>query len=314
MKSQKWIFWLFAALIAVVAMPTSLSMAQDDTEATPCPSCITSTPISILASGTNQITINQTIDDDIVARTVYIKTPQNLDNEQSYPVVFAFHGAGGSANQFLNNPSLNQLIDSGEFIGIYPNGHSDDGSTGGYWNLGSEPTTADDIEFVDLIMQQLATYTELDTSRVYAIGFSNGAGLVNLLGKSTSHFNAIAPLFSQQSISTGDIIASNALSVFQINGDIDRIIPVNGGESVVGAFMSAQDSALNWVNAFNCETRAFEENITWGNISLDSYSYSNCDSDHEVRYMIAQDTGHGWNDRQADTMSFTEIWLFFQQH
>ncbi|CAM2064362.1 Esterase PHB depolymerase [Sulfidibacter corallicola] len=268
-----------------------------------------------LQAGTNQITIDQEIDGATVSRSVYIKAPDSLDHTQKYPIVFAFHGAGGSGSSFLNNEHLNQLIDSGAFIGVYPDGHSNDGGNGGFWNLGTEPTNADDVQFVDFIVQTLATYRELDTTRIYGLGFSNGAGMINLLGKSTAHFRAIAPLYTQQSTSTGELTPPTVLSVFQLNGNVDTLIPVDGGPSPVGEFLSARDSALNWVNFFNCSSSPQEESLTWGGVSLDSFTYANCEANHEIKYFIALGIGHsGFADAEATSTMFSEIWSFFQRH
>ena len=106
--------------------------------------------------------------------------------------------------QFLNDPTLDSLIESGAFVGVFPNGHRDDEGQGGFWNLGSEPTSADDLEFIDLIFEALSLHN-LDLTNAYAIGYSNGAGMVNLIGKKSSHFKAIAPLFSQQITSLKNI-------------------------------------------------------------------------------------------------------------
>ena len=267
-----------------------------------------------LIAGTNEMTIHQTIDGNSVPRLVYVKTPQNLNSSLSYPIVFFFHGAGGSGQNFLHNNNITELINSEEFIGIFPNGHSENGSNGGFWNLGSEPTTANDVEFVDLIIAQLATFPLIDTSKAYAIGFSNGSGMVNLLGKSTNHFNAIAPLFSQQIISLRDLTPTKAMSVFQVNGDLDGIIPLNGGVSSVGNFMSAENSALNWANHFNCDTTAMQEELTWEQTVLSSLTYSDCDNSHEIKYLIALNTGHGFSDEQTERIAYTQIWEFFKNY
>jgi poly(3-hydroxybutyrate) depolymerase len=272
------------------------------------------TGILNLIGGTNEMTINQTIDGNSVPRLVYIKTPQNLNSSLSYPIVFFFHGAEGSGQDFLQNNNIIELINSEEFIGVFPNGHSNNGSNGGFWNLGSEPTNADDVEFVDLIIDQLVTSPLIDTSKAYAIGFSNGSGMVNLLGKSTSHFNAIAPLFSQQILSTGNLTPTKAMSVFQVNGQGDDIIPLNGGVSSVGTFMSAQNSALNWANHFNCNSTATQEDLNWGNTVLNSFTFSNCDDNHEIKYLIALNTGHGFTDEETESVAYTQIWEFFKQY
>jgi len=266
-----------------------------------------------LVGGINELTINQTIDGNSVPRLVYVKTPQNFDSSLYYPIVFFFHGAGGSGQEFLYNNDITELINSEKFIGIFPNGYSNNRSDGGFWNLGSEPTTANDVEFVDLIIKKLEPHPLIDTSKAYAIGFSNGSGMVNLLAKATSHFNAIAPLFSQQIISTKDLTPPKAISVFQVNGEFDDVIPLNGGVSSVGIFVSAQNSALNWANHFNCNTTATEEDLTWANTVLSSFTYSNCDDGHEIKYFIALNTGHGFTDEQIDSVAYNQIWAFFKQ-
>ena len=214
----------------------------------------------------------------------------------------------------MYNNYISELIKSGEFIGVFPNGHSNNGSNGGFWNLGSEPTNADDVEFVDLIIDQLVTSPLIDTSKAYAVGFSNGSGMVNLLGKSTSHFNAIAPIFSQQILSTGDLTPTKAMSVFQVSGEVDGVIPLNGGVSSVGTFMSAQNSALNWANHFNCNSTATQEDLNWGNTVLNSFTFSNCDDSHEIKYLIALNTGHGFTDEQTESVAYNQIWEFFKQY
>ncbi|MFK7804015.1 MAG: choice-of-anchor Q domain-containing protein, partial [Anaerolineae bacterium] len=143
--------------------PTPAATPVPNSTETPTPvatqvSTATPSASSVLVPGTSQITIDQVIEGVNVARTVYIQAPQSLDSSKSYPIVFALHGAGGSGQGFTSNEHLNGLINGGNFVGIYPNGHSNVGGDGGYWNLGTEPTTADDVEFVNLIVQKLGAY------------------------------------------------------------------------------------------------------------------------------------------------------------
>ncbi len=260
-----------------------------------------------LQPGQRLLTINQMIDGETVARSVHIVAPDIIDRERNYPVLFAFHGAGGDGGQFLNNPLLNNLISADEFIGIYPNGHNT------FWNLGSENTTADDVAFVDMIVAKLENYEGLDLSKMYALGFSNGAGMVNLLGKRTSHFKAIAPLFSQQIISIGDLTPQTPLSVFQLGGELDELIPLNGGTSPVGEFMSEEASALDWVNRFDCETEPVEETLNWGGTTINSYQYLVCNNRNVVHRLVALNTGHGLQD-VANIIAYEEVWNFFKRY
>lgn len=267
-----------------------------------------------LTSGVNEITIQQVIDGASVSRSVYLRTPENMESSSSYPLVFFFHGAGGSNQDFLNNQFIVNLINQGEFIGVYPNGYSNTGGNGGFWNLGSEPTNADDVVFVDLIMQALEQIAVTDTNQSYAIGYSNGAGMTNLLGKQTSHFRAIAPLYSQQLTSIGTLSAVNELSIFQLSGEDDDIVPLAGGQSPVGDFMSAEQSAVNWATNFDCDLNSVQQNLSWGSITLNAHTFSLCSNSHEVTYMIAENIGHGWSDNQADEILYDYVWNFFKQH
>ena len=218
-----------------------------------------------------------------------------------------------AAEQFIYNPTLDSLISNGDFIGIYPNGHSNAGNNGGYWNLGNEPTNANDVEFVNLIIDTLLNFSNINFEKVYAIGYSNGAGMVNLLGKQTDYFKAIAPLFSQQLISTGNILNDSTLSVFQLNGEIDDVIPLNGGNTDVGEFMSASNSALNWASNFNCDIVGIATTDNWNNIIIESTLYGNCDNNHEVKKLVAIGQGHEIGNYLEEIM-YNEIWNFFKNH
>ncbi|MGB2154938.1 MAG: hypothetical protein ACPHVT_05645, partial [Porticoccaceae bacterium] len=70
----------------------------------------------------NQNSLNQTIEGELVERTFFVRMPEE-QTAQSYPLVFFFHGAGGSGEGLLqDNPAIGALIDAGEFIGIFPDG------------------------------------------------------------------------------------------------------------------------------------------------------------------------------------------------
>ena len=89
------------------------------------------------------------------------------------------------------------------------------------WNLGQEASNADDVAFVDLIIEELQNYNNLDFDKMYAIGTSNGSGMVNKLGIETPYFKAIAPVVSQLMESSPLLSNTQPISVFQINGAAD---------------------------------------------------------------------------------------------
>ena len=105
-----------------------------------CCSAINESPaVKDLAAGTTMVTLQQEIDGVMVSRSFIIHVPDNLEAGNSYPVVFAFHGNGGVADRWTT--TFGDMVNDEEFFGVYPQGYLNS------WNLGSEHSTADDVEF-----------------------------------------------------------------------------------------------------------------------------------------------------------------------
>lgn len=266
----------------------------------------------VCCSGSDNSSDNTTTQDEVffvsqsiggvqVQREVLLHLPNNFDSTQTYPVVIAFHGNGGQNNSWFNQ--LSQFVDIGEFIGVYPQGYLNS------WNLGAEASTADEVYFFNQIMAKLETYSFFDASKVYGIGVSNGSALINKLVIETSHFSAIAALASQLIIGTIPNNSTSPVAVYQMCGTLDNIIPYGGGMSVVGHhFLSASDSALSWVNAFNCTTEPIVEMLGDDEILI----YEDCESGKEIRFHSVNNAGHNLN--QPNTTNFYgPVWEFLKR-
>jgi len=249
----------------------------------------------ILTSKT--IFFEQQIDDDMVSRPVIIETSANTDHLKSYPIVIALHGRGGSNTNWVQ--PLSKFTNSGEFIGVYPQGHLNS------WNLGQEPSTADDIAFISKIIDTLLSYSNVDENKIFAMGNSNGSGMVNVLGGVNKRLKAIAPIASQLTERTE--IKSNAipLSVFQVNGDQDLLIPIDGGMKLGHPFLSASDSAKKWATHFNCNHNVTVEESEQTIL----HTYSDCDDNVVVKYLVVKGAGH--TTARDYTSLWDDVWDFF---
>jgi len=251
----------------------------------------------VVPLSTKTITIPQVIDGVEQLRPVIIQAPSVINPDINYPIVFAFHGNGGSNTSWVN--SLNAYTNNGDFVGIYPQGHLQS------WNLGQEASNADDVAFVNLIIEELEKYNNLDFNRMYAIGTSNGSGMVNKLGIETTHFKAIAPVVSQLMESSPLLPSTQPISVFQINGAADSVIPIEGGPRFGHFFLDALESAELWSNHFSCNSTPDIETI--GEDTL--YIFKDCNNGKEIRYLRVENGGHGLLNPQM----INDIWLFFQR-
>lgn len=249
-------------------------------------------------------TIAQSIDGQIINRPYLVRYPEDA-TKNSYPVIFFFHGAGGNGEGLLNGSySISTLIDEEKFIGIFPDGYQN------RWNVSSE-TNADDVEFARLIFSELSNFEIFNTDKIYGIGISNGAGIVNKIAKETTIFQGIAPIISQQTVQVGEITPSQSVSVFQVNATDDELVPLVGGDGVAGnIFMSAQASAENWALNAGCNMTPNMVMLVWGEYSVRQYEFDSCLDDRKVRYFIVEGAGHTANFGE-DVDLYGLVWQFF---
>ena len=244
------------------------------------------------------IFFEQFVEGDKINRPVIIQAPDAVDAFGNYPIVIALHGRGGSNSQWIK--TLRSFTESGEFIGVYPQGHLNS------WNLGQEPSKADDIAFIERVIDSLLLYSNVDGDRIFVLGSSNGAGLANKLGAESNKIKAIAPVASQ--LITSIVITPNKkpVSVFQVNGEKDTTIPIEGGNKFGHDFLSALESAEKWAGHFNCE--ATPEIVHENNTTM--YTFSNCDSEVNIKYFVIKNAGHSVG---ADyPQLWNEIWNYFK--
>ena len=230
-----------------------------------------------------QISISQNILGVLTERKFLMHLPTNFDFEDAYPVIFFLHGKGGKMEQFPG--ILHKFVNSHKFIGIYPQGYLNS------WNLGKEPSKANDIYFIASIVDNLEKVQKIKSKNYFAVGFSNGGGLVNRLVLETNIFNSVAVLVSQL---TEELLnnsnASNKTSVLQINGLRDKIVPFRGGKTKMGhKFFSALDSIEHWAKLSKCKEHQIQFDTAFGN---KIYKFPRCPKLLDITLLEVKKSGH----------------------
>jgi poly(3-hydroxybutyrate) depolymerase len=107
--------------------------------------------------------------------------------------------------------------------------------------------------------------------------------------------------------STPLLETTEPISVFQINGAADSIIPIDGGAKLGHVFLDALESAKIWASHFNCDSKPLTESIGEDT----QYVFSNCNGENEVRYLRVENGEHNihWQDPQI----FNKVWAFFKR-
>ena len=108
-------------------------------------------------------------------REYILYVPQTYSSSISTPILFAFHGGDGYANDFMNyEADFRSISDSAGFILVYPQALEDpnDGNSTNW--LHKEPTDHKDIFFIEALIDTISTQYNIDLQRVYACGYSLG--------------------------------------------------------------------------------------------------------------------------------------------
>ena len=134
---------------------------------------------------------------DGVARTAMVYVPATAKTSPT-PLIFVFHGHGGSAQQAARGFHLEQVWPEALVVymqGLKTPGQLTDpqGNESGWQSaLGNQGDR--DLKFFDAVLARLKQDYNVDTKRIYCTGHSNGGGFTYLLWLARGNvFAAVAP-------------------------------------------------------------------------------------------------------------------------
>ena len=247
---------------------------------------------------------------DNLDRFYYIYTPNNLDTNQSIPVLFAFHGYGSSAMRHLNYTNYFPIADSENFIVIYPQGATT-ANLSTHWNVGgwTSKSTINDLDFVDTVIGLIKDKIQIDETRIYSSGMSNGGYMgYHLACNLSNKFAAIASVTGSMTNDTyNDCNPIHPTPILQIHGLLDFVVPYDGNTGS----KSIPDVIDYWVDYNSCNTDP-DRVIKYDDYSLVAYdTYVNCLNNVNVKLILHPEMGHDWPFIQSYNIDASgEIWNF----
>lgn len=150
------------------------------------------------------------------------------------PVVIAFHGIGGDPGSFRDFTGLGERAHERGFIAVHPEGETVrlGVRVGPGWSIASEDNR--DVAFTRAVIDRLESTRCVDSSRVYAAGFSNGAHFTHVLGcRMPERVAGIAAVGGALENMAGGCGAGPALPVIVIHGGADPVVGVEQGRAAV---------------------------------------------------------------------------------
>jgi polyhydroxybutyrate depolymerase len=259
------------------------------------------------------------------------------------PLVVDFHGLAEGAVLHSATSMFGALGQADGFVAVFPNG------TGSpvRWNTTDQAMTNPDLEFVTALLAQVESTQCIDTSRVYASGFSDGSYMVSLLACTMSNrFAAIGAVSGLQL--DKPCHTTRRVPIITFHGTADPILYFNGGvgtallQHLLGGGGSASNASTTttttqpvrlhgpgvpatvqaWALKDGCSPKSTDTRIA-SQVILRTYR---CPTTTSVAFYIILGGGHAWPGSQVSQSiskitGFTtfqinatdKMWSFFQR-
>ena len=263
----------------------------------------------------DEVSLNLFAHDD-TEREYLTYIPSGYSHTNEAPIVLNFHGFGGTASGQLALSDWRELAEKHGIILIYPQG-LDLQKGGSHWNpdpvSSDSKSLSDDLGFVRRLLKRISKNYSIDKSRVYATGYSNGAGMAyGLAHHMPDLITGIAPvsgLMNDKYLSTTSGVSPVGLISF--NGEEDWVRPVNG---IKGYLASVADISSHWAR-INDSTRSVVEQFAevTGNL-IERTSYSRDDGLITVEQYLLDRGGHEWFDLDIEGRNLNQLaWRFLSR-
>lgn len=276
---------------------------------------------------------------DVIARNYILYIPQNYDPNTPTPVVVALHGRGASMVSQARSSGFNDVADEHGFIVLYPQAY-DPNLQDPVWNYLLDTTILtpmdwNDDEFLDTLVDDLAKDLNIDMSRLYVTGLSNGGYMVNRLACTRSdRYAAFAPVSGAAPFGLVQLCDGASHSPYMlVQGTADTISPWIGivqphpitGQSVymIAPVVTTMEF---WAAHNECGTEVITEDLesTDPDSSVTIMSVNDCPNDAAVVLYAVLDGGHNWpgvfdfeskllGEVNMDYNASEKIWEFFSQ-
>jgi len=243
------------------------------------------------------------------------------------PAVIILHGGMGSAEQMRVTSGFEELARAEGFAAVYPEGTEFSGEMHA-WNTGHllrrRVRGADDIAFLDALIDRLVAQHGADPARIFMTGSSNG-GMMTFVYAATRprRLAAAAPVVA--SMFRSEPMPEAPVPMLIINGGRDDEVPIGGGMSnnalVRGAqstpYLPLEEVVAFWVTANRCVEPPKVSVVG----TVTTRAYMGGADGAPVEFVVDAEGGHGWPgrpSRRADNQPIQSfkgadrVWQFFR--
>ena len=262
-------------------------------------------------------------------REYLLYVPKSYDRTKATPLVISLHAAALWPATQMEASHWNRVADEHGFIVVYPSGTTLSGGGTGVlpfrvWLLRPEANAWANVRFISELIDTLEAAYNIDPTRIYANGFSNGGAMTFALScRLSNRIAAVGTVSAAQDQPWSWCAGSRPVPLINFHGTAD-LVPYNGGKVRMSPmpFPSVLTWTADWARRNRCEPNPVESAVA---SDVSRLEYTNCaDGAADVLYTI-RGGGHSWpggkpmpewmvgrTSRSIDATS--EMWAFFREH
>lgn len=241
-----------------------------------------------------------------IERTWDINLPINYRDDVNWPLVFEFHGSGSSPTEQAKISGLRAIAEEEGFILVRPKAaYYRPNSEYVTWNVDLHDSDIDDVLFVQELIKYLSAQYSIDSSRIYATGFSGGGRMSSRIACDLSEqIAAIAPVGGIRF--PENCAASRSIPVLTFHGILDMVNHYElQNDSPPYWRMGVEEALSGWIENNKCNINPINESVSE---STNKRVYQDCVANSEIHFYLTTDAGHTWPGSNQEEF-FTEIGL-----
>jgi polyhydroxybutyrate depolymerase len=255
---------------------------------------------------------NVGIDHAGTERTTLLYVPESYDETVSHPLILNFHGFGGTSAEQLDWADMRPLAERDGVVLLYPQGTLLEGNS--HWNAedlgGDNKSETDDIGFVLELIAQLEGRYNIDSNRVYIMGYSNGSFFSYYLACSASEYFAGVASVSGTMLDDS-CTPTHPMPMINLHGTQDSVVAYDGASVYPGV-----DSVMSfWVGFNQTETEPTLETLMDGSRAVEHYVYAAGEVGVAVEHYKVVGGQHVWFDMTLSNQDTGElIWSYLSPY
>jgi polyhydroxybutyrate depolymerase len=258
-------------------------------------------------------------------RNYLLYIPKSYDPAKPTPLVITLHTSMSWDSAAMAISQWNSVADDNGFLVVYPEGT---GRGPKSWAMvGSEtPARMPDVLFIAALIDKLGASYNIDQTRIYANGMSNGGGMAFVLSCTLSDRIAAVGMVSAGLDPDWNWCTDHRpVPVIAFHGTGDPICPYNGGPSKLGGgmFPNVPEFFAEWSRRNQCGPNSIE---SMGAADVTLLQYTGCANEADVVFYTIKGEGHQWPGGRriaAEWMvgpyshsidATRQMWAFFYEH